>query len=100
MEQSEFAHVGQQIDDTAHKAARAVSAVADALDDGVAAARRTARDGADAATELLYNTKRRVQRHPLEAVAVTLAAGIAVGAAIGWMMKRGKCCDGVNHLEE
>jgi len=100
MEQSEFAHVGQQIDDTTHKAARAASAVADALDDGVAAARRAARDGADAATEILHNTKRRVQRHPLEAVAVTLAAGIAAGAAIGWMMKRGKCSNGANHLEE
>jgi ElaB/YqjD/DUF883 family membrane-anchored ribosome-binding protein len=90
MEQSVFEHVGQQIDDTTHKATRAASAVANALEDGVIAARRVARDGVDAATELLYNTKRRLQRHPLETVAVTFAAGIAAGTAIGWMMKRGK----------
>ena len=88
MEQSVFEHVGQQIDDTTHKATRAASAVADALEDSVLAARREARDGADAATELLYNAKRRLQRHPLETVAVTFAAGIAAGAAIGWMFKR------------
>ena len=90
MEQSVFEHVGQQIDDTSHKAARAASAVVDALEDSVSAARRAARDGADAATEFLYNTKRRLQRHSLETVAVTFAAGIAVGATIGWIMRRKK----------
>ena len=88
MEQSVFEHVGQQIDDTTRKATRAASAVADALEDGVLAARRAARDGAAAATELLYNTKRRLQRHPLETVALTFAAGIAAGASIGWMLRR------------
>ena len=88
MEQSVFEHVGQQIDDTTRKATRAASAVADALEDGVLAARRAARDGAAAATDLLYNTKRRLQRHPLETVALTFAAGIAAGAAIGWMLRR------------
>jgi len=90
MEQSVFEHVGQQIDDTTHQATRMASAVADALEDGVLAARRAARDGADAATELLYNTKRRLQRYPLETVAVTFAVGIAAGAVIGWMLKRGR----------
>jgi ElaB/YqjD/DUF883 family membrane-anchored ribosome-binding protein len=90
MEQSVFEHAGQQIDDTAHKATRAASAVADALEDGVIAARRVARDGADAATELLYNTKRRFERNPFETVAITFAVGIAAGTAIGWMLKRGK----------
>jgi ABC-type transporter Mla subunit MlaD len=88
MEQSVFAHVGQQIDDTTHKATRAASAVADALEDSVIAFRRAARDGADAATVVLDDTKRRLLRHPLETVAVTFAAGIAAGTAIGWMMKR------------
>jgi ElaB/YqjD/DUF883 family membrane-anchored ribosome-binding protein len=88
MEQSVFEHMGQQIDDTTHKATRAASAVAGALEDSVIAARCAARDGADAATELLYNTKRRLQRHPFETVAVTFAAGIAAGAAIGWIMRR------------
>lgn len=89
MEHSVFEHVGQQIDETTHKATRTASAVADALEDSVLAAKRAARDGADAATELLYNTKRSLHRHPLETVAAIFAAGIAAGTAIGWMLKRG-----------
>jgi hypothetical protein len=42
MEQSVFEHAGRQIEDTAHKATRAESAVLDALEDGVIAARRMA----------------------------------------------------------
>jgi ElaB/YqjD/DUF883 family membrane-anchored ribosome-binding protein len=90
MKQSVFEHAGQQIDDATHKANRAASAVADAVGDSVIAARRVARDGADATSELLYNAKRRFERHPFETVAIALAAGIAAGAVIGWMMKRGK----------
>jgi len=93
MVQSVFEHAGQQIDETTHKATRVASAVADALEDSVIAARRVARDGADAATELLYNAKRRFERHPFETAAITFAAGIAAGTAIGWMMKRGKSQD-------
>jgi hypothetical protein len=90
MEQSVFEHVGQQIDDTTHKASRAASAVADAMDDSVIAARRVVRDGAGAARELLYNTNRRFERHPFEAVAISFLAGIAAGTAISWILKRGK----------
>jgi ElaB/YqjD/DUF883 family membrane-anchored ribosome-binding protein len=78
------------MDDTPHKVTRTASAVADALEDSVIAARRVAREGADTATEVLHNTKKRLQRHPLETVAITFAAGIAAGTAIGWMMKRGR----------
>ena len=78
------------MDDTPHKVTRTASAVADALEDSVIAARRVAREGANTATEVLHNTKKRLQRHPLETVAITFAAGIAAGTAIGWMMKRGR----------
>jgi len=90
MEQSVFEHAGQQIDDTTHKAARAASAVADALEDSVIAAQRVARDGADAAAELLYSAKRRIKRHPFETAVIAFGVGIATGAAIGWLMKRPK----------
>ncbi len=88
MEQSVFELVGQQIDDATHKTTRAAFVVADALEDSVITARRAARDSADAASEVLCSTKRRLQRHPLETVAITFAAGIAAGAAIGWLMKQ------------
>ena len=93
MTESIFEQAGEQIADTAHKASRAASAVKDALEDGVVAARRAAKQGRYAAAELIDNTKRRVQRHPIETVVATFAAGIAAGAAIGWVMRRRHFCD-------
>jgi ElaB/YqjD/DUF883 family membrane-anchored ribosome-binding protein len=88
MTQSVLEQAGEQIADTAHKASRAASAVADAIEDGVASARRAAKQGGYAAAELLDNTKRQVQRHPVETVLATFAAGITAGAVIGWAMRR------------
>jgi TRAP-type uncharacterized transport system substrate-binding protein len=88
MAQSVLEQMGVQIDETARKASRAASAVADALEDGGVAARRVAKQGNDAAAELLAETKKRVQRHPIETVAAVFAAGIVAGSAIRWMMKR------------
>jgi len=92
MTQSVLEQMGEQIDETARKASRAASAVADALEDGGEAARRVTKQGSHAATELIDDTRKRVQRHPLETVAVTFAAGIGAGAVIGWMMRRRKRC--------
>jgi hypothetical protein len=93
MAQSIFEQTGEQLADTAHKASRAASAVADALEDGVGAARRAAKQGGYAAAELFDDTRRRVQKHPIEIVAATFAVGIAAGTAIGWMMKRTHLCN-------
>ena len=88
MAQSVLEQMGEQIDEIARKASRTASAVADALEYGAGAARRTAKDGAYVATEFLDDTKKRVRRHPIETVVATFAAGIAAGAAIGLMMRR------------
>jgi ElaB/YqjD/DUF883 family membrane-anchored ribosome-binding protein len=100
MTQSMFEQTGEQISDTAHKASRAASAVADALEDGMGAARRTAKQGCYAAAELYDDTKRRVQLHPVETVLATLAAGIAVGTAISWMVRRRQSCCKANAHEK
>ena len=87
MSQSVLEQVEEQIDKTAHNASRAASYVADAFEDGVEATRRVAKQGGRVATELLDDTRRRVQRHPIEIVVATFAVGIAAGAAIGWMAR-------------
>ena len=91
MAQSVLEHLGVQIDETARKASRAASAVADALEDGGGAARRLTKQGSHAAAELLAETKKRVQRHPIETVVAVFAAGIVAGSALRWMMKRRQC---------
>ena len=76
--------MSDQLDETAHKASQAVSAIGDALEDGVIAARRAAKHGGDVATEFYGYTKKRIQRNPIETVVAATAIGIAVGAAISW----------------
>jgi ElaB/YqjD/DUF883 family membrane-anchored ribosome-binding protein len=88
MAQSVLERTGEQIAETARKASRAASAVADALEDGVGAARRVTKQGGDAAEEFFDDTTKRLQRHPTETVVVTFALGVAAGIAIGWMMRR------------
>ena len=88
MAHSVMEQMGEQIDETGRKASRAASAVADAFEDGVGAVRCAAKQGSQAASELYVDTRRRVQRHPVESVAATFAIGIAVGVAIGWMVGR------------
>jgi ElaB/YqjD/DUF883 family membrane-anchored ribosome-binding protein len=88
MAQSVLERTGEQIAETARKASRATSAVADAIEDGVGAARRVAKQGGDAAEELFDDTTKRLQRHPVETIVVTFAVGVAAGIAIGWMIKR------------
>jgi len=88
MTHSVLEQMGEQIDQTAHKASRAASAVVDVLEDGVGAVRCAAKQGSKAASEFYVDTRRHVQRHPVESVAATLAVGMAAGAAIGWMVGR------------
>jgi ElaB/YqjD/DUF883 family membrane-anchored ribosome-binding protein len=88
MAQSVLDRTGEQIAETARKASQAASAVADAFEDGVGAARRVAKQGGDTAEELFDDTLKRLQRHPVETIVVTFAAGLTAGIAIGWIMKR------------
>jgi predicted kinase len=88
MAQSVLEQMSEQIDETAHKASRAASAVADAFEDGVTTARRVVKRGGQVVTDAFDDSKRRVQRNPIEAVAATFAAGIATGAAISWVLRR------------
>ena len=91
MAQSVLEQMGVQIDETARKASRAASAVADALEDGGETARRVTKQGSHAAAELLADTKKRVQRHPVETIAAAFAAGIVAGEVIRWTLKRRQC---------
>jgi ElaB/YqjD/DUF883 family membrane-anchored ribosome-binding protein len=88
MTQSVIEQMGEQIDETAHKVSRAASAVADAFEDGVITARRMAKRGQHAAEELIDDSRKHVQDRPFETLAITFAAGIAAGAAIGWLIRR------------
>ena len=84
MAQSVLEQMGVQIDETARKASRAASAVADALEDGGGAARRVTKQGSHAAAELLADTRKRVQRHPFETVAADICSRHC-GRGVDWL---------------
>jgi ElaB/YqjD/DUF883 family membrane-anchored ribosome-binding protein len=88
MSQTAVERTAEHIEESARRASRATSAVADAIEDGVGVVRRAAKQGGDAAEEVLNDTTQRIQRHPMLTVATILAIGVTVGTLIGWMMKR------------
>ena len=78
----------EHIDESARQVSRATSAIADAIEDGTGAVRRAAKQGGDAAEEILNDTTERIQRHPVLTVATSFAVGITAGTIIGWMLRR------------
>ena len=86
--QSMSERTGEQVAGTARKTSQAACAVADAFEDGIGAVRRVAKQGGDAAEEFIDDTTKRSQRHPIEPIVTTFAIGVALGAVIGWMIKR------------
>jgi ElaB/YqjD/DUF883 family membrane-anchored ribosome-binding protein len=88
MPQTVLERTGEHITESARKASRVPSAVADAIEDGIGAARRVVKQGGDAAEEFFDDTTKRLQRHPTETVITSLAVGMTVGIMIGWLMKR------------
>jgi ElaB/YqjD/DUF883 family membrane-anchored ribosome-binding protein len=88
MSQTVLNRTAEHIAESAHQASRATSAVADAIGNGLGVARRAAKQGGDAAEELLNDTTQRIQRHPVLTVATTFAVGFTAGAFLGWMIKR------------
>lgn len=96
MAQSVAEWTSDQVAEAARQASRAATALADALEESLGATRRVVKQGGDTAEELMDETIKRLQRHPVETVVATfsigiaagLAIGIATGISIGWMMKR------------
>lgn len=67
---------------------RAASALADAVEDSLAAAKRIGSDTSDAAEQLMDDTSQRIKRHPVETVIGAFAAGLTLGAFIAWLAHR------------
>ena len=88
MPQTVLEQTGEHIAESVRKASRVTSVVADAIEDGVGAARRIVKQGGDAVEGFVDDTTKRLQRHPIETVITSLAVGMTVGIMIGWMMKR------------
>jgi ElaB/YqjD/DUF883 family membrane-anchored ribosome-binding protein len=79
---------GDQVAETARTASRMTSAMAEAVEEGLGAARRVAKQAGDAAEEFFDDTTKRLERHPIETVVGSMAVGVAIGIVIGWLISR------------
>ena len=88
MSETVVGRAGEHIAETARTASRLTSTMADAVEEGLGAARRVAKQAGDAAEELFDDTTKRLERHPVETVVGSVAVGIVIGIVIGWLISR------------
>jgi ElaB/YqjD/DUF883 family membrane-anchored ribosome-binding protein len=67
-------------------------AVADAVEDGIGAARRAVKQGRRAAEDLVDDAECRIKQRPLSALGVSFGIGLGLGAAIGALLARNGSC--------
>jgi len=75
------AHIGAGVD-------RAKEAVADAIEDGVKAAKRAVKHGRRAAEDFVDDAEYKVKQHPLGMLGVSFGIGLGLGAVIGILLAR------------
>ena len=68
MAQSVAESTSDQVTEAARQASRAATALADALEESLGATRRVVKQGGDTAEELMDDTIKHLQRHPVETV--------------------------------
>ncbi len=71
-----------------HKVSRTASAFADAVENGIDAAKRVGKRGSDAAKEFIDDTVLRIKRHPVETVVAAFAVGFAIGGFVDRVVHR------------
>jgi len=64
---------------------RMKSLVTDAVEDGVHSARKAIKYGRYAAEDAIAEAQHKVKRRPLQAMGMTLAAGVLVGGFLSWV---------------
>jgi ElaB/YqjD/DUF883 family membrane-anchored ribosome-binding protein len=88
MSHSIFDRASEPIVDSVREASRLATAVADVIEDGVGIAKRAAKQSGDVVEDFVNKSRQRIRRDPLASVAVTLAAGIAMGLLTGFAIRR------------
>jgi hypothetical protein len=88
MSDTVMGRAGEQISETARTASRMTSVMAEAVEEGLGAAKRVAKQAGDVAEELFDDTTKRLQRHPVETVIGSMVVGITLGIVMGWLIAR------------
>jgi ElaB/YqjD/DUF883 family membrane-anchored ribosome-binding protein len=76
------------IDDIFREVTRLKSVVTDAVDDGVQSALRAAKQGRDAAEDMVHEARYAIKRNPIQAAGIVLAVGVILGGIIALTLRR------------
>lgn len=60
----------------------------DAFEDAIRTVKRSAKRGLENLNDMKDESLRQVRRHPAQAVAIAVGAGLLMGLAIGWFSRR------------
>jgi ElaB/YqjD/DUF883 family membrane-anchored ribosome-binding protein len=88
MTKTVFERAEEHFAEPMHKVSRATAAMAEALEDGIHAAKRVGKTGSEAAEEFLEDARERVKRHPAGTIAAAFGLGFLFGAIFDWMVRR------------
>ena len=81
-------HLGERLMEVGGEVSRLKTEASQAVEDGVAAARRLARRGRNATEDLIDDAARHIRHEPLRSVVVGLAIGFGLGALATWLATR------------
>jgi ElaB/YqjD/DUF883 family membrane-anchored ribosome-binding protein len=75
-------------EDVVREVSKLKSIVTEAVEEGVESAVKAIKRGRHAAEDAIDDAKHAVKQRPLEAVGVVFAAGVLIGAVVGWLSTR------------
>ena len=88
MRQNILERTGDYIAQSADQASRGTSAVVDAVGEGIEMVKSAARQGRDAAEDIVNGAARGIRRRPVQTVVAACAVGLGAGVLIGWLIRR------------
>ena len=88
MNKSVLEKAEEHIVDPMHTVSRATTAVAEAIGDGIHAAKRVGKTSTDVAEEFIDDAKERVKRHPTGTIVAAFAVGFAFGGLLDALIRR------------
>jgi ElaB/YqjD/DUF883 family membrane-anchored ribosome-binding protein len=81
-------HVGERLMEVGGEVSRLKTEASQAVEDGVAAARRFARRGRATTEDLIDDAAHHIKHEPLRSVVMGLAIGFGLGALAVWLVTR------------
>jgi ElaB/YqjD/DUF883 family membrane-anchored ribosome-binding protein len=78
----------ESVEEALREVSRMKTIVTEAVEDGVKSAMKTIKQGRYAAEDMIGDARHTVKQRPFQSVGVVFAAGVLMGALVGWLASR------------